>query len=384
MTMAYPQPDSSAQEHSRELTRHIGAAIAAAGGWLPFSRFMELALYAPGLGYYTGGSVKFGASGDFITAPEISPLFARTVATQIEQIMRASQPAVFEAGAGSGALAAELLIELERRGCAPERYAILDLSGELISRQRETLAQRAPHLLARVEWLSRLPETWDGAVIGNELLDALPVELLEWRDEGIFQRGVVGDATGNFAWGARPAQGFLLEAAEAIAVTPPFRSEIGVAGSAWVAEWGRRLGQGALLLFDYGFPCREFYHPQRASGTLMCHYRHHAHDDPFCWPGLTDITAHVDFTAVAEAGFSAGLDVLGYTSQAAFLFNCGLTENLARSDVADSRSYLPQARAVDKLINPAEMGELFKVIALGRGITESLLGFSRGDRTHTL
>jgi SAM-dependent MidA family methyltransferase len=345
---------------------------------------MELALYAPGLGYYTGGSVKFGASGDFITAPEISPLFARTVAAQIEQIMCASQPAVFEAGAGSGALAAELLLELERRGCTPERYAILDLSGELISRQRETLAQRAPHMLARVEWLSQLPETWDGAVIGNELLDALPVELLEWSSEGIFERGVVGDASGNFAWSARPAQGAILEAAKSITVTPPFRSEIGLAGSAWIAEWGHRLRQGALLLFDYGFPRREFYHPQRASGTLMCHYRHHAHDDPFWWPGLSDITAHVDFTAVAEVGFSAGLDVLGYTSQAAFLFNCGLTESLARSDVADSRSYLSQARAVDKLINPAEMGELFKVIALGCGITEPLVGFSRGDRTHTL
>ncbi len=384
MTMALPQPDSNAQEHSRELTRHIGAAIAAAGGWLPFSRFMELALYAPGLGYYTGGSVKFGASGDFITAPEISPHFARTVATQIAQIMFASQPAVFEAGAGSGALAAELLLELERRCCAPERYAILDLSGELISRQRETLAKRAPHLLARVEWLSRLPETWDGAVIGNELLDALPVELLEWRSEGIFERGVTSDASGNFVWSARPAQGAILEAAESIEVAPPFCSELGLAGSAWIVEWGRRLRQGAILLFDYGFPCREFYHPQRANGTLMCHYRHHAHDDPFWWPGLSDITAHVDFTAVAEAGFTAGLDVLGYTSQAAFLFNCGLTENLGRNDVADSRSYLPQARAVDKLVNPAEMGELFKVIALGRGIAEPLVGFSRGDRLHTL
>jgi SAM-dependent MidA family methyltransferase len=287
-------------------------------------------------------------------------------------------------GAGSGALAADLLLELERRHCAPERYAILDLSGELVSRQRDILTARVPHLLHRVEWLSSLPETWDGVVLGNELLDALPVELLEWRDEGIFERGVVRDVSGNFAWNVRPAQGAVLQAAQEIEVAPPFSSEIGLAGAAWVSEWGRRLGQGALLLFDYGFPRHEFYHPQRSSGTLMCHYRHHAHDDPLWWPGLSDITAHVDFTAIAEAGFNAGLDALGYTSQAAFLFNCGLTEVLGRSDVADTLSYLQQSRAVDKLISPAEMGELFKVIALGRGIDEPLLGFSRGDRTHTL
>jgi SAM-dependent MidA family methyltransferase len=345
---------------------------------------MELALYEPGLGYYTGGAVKFGGAGDFITAPEISPLFAQTAAAQVAQIMSATQPQILEVGAGSGALAADLLLELELRHCAPERYAILDLSGELVSRQRDILTARAPHLLHRVEWLSSLPETWDGVVLGNELLDALPVELLEWRDEGIFERGVVRDVSGNFAWNVRPAQGAVLQAAQEIEVAPPFSSEIGLAGAAWASEWGRRLGQGALLLFDYGFPRHEFYHPQRSSGTLMCHYRHHAHEDPLWWPGLSDITAHVDFTAIAEAGFTAGLDVLGYTSQAAFLFNCGLTEVLGRSDVADTLSYLQQSRAVDKLISPAEMGDLFKVIALGRGIDVPLLGFSRGDRTHTL
>jgi SAM-dependent MidA family methyltransferase len=382
--MALPEPDSHAKEFSGQLTKRIFAALEAADGWLSFPRFMELALYEPGLGYYTGGAVKFGGAGDFITAPEISPLFAQTAAAQVAQIMSATQPQILEVGAGSGALAADLLLELERRHCAPERYAILDLSGELVSRQRDILTARVPHLLHRVEWLSSLPETWDGVVLGNELLDALPVELLEWRDEGIFERGVVRDVSGNFAWNVRPAQGAVLQAAQEIEVAPPFSSEIGLAGAAWVSEWGRRLGQGALLLFDYGFPRHEFYHPQRSSGTLMCHYRHHAHDDPLWWPGLSDITAHVDFTAIAEAGFNAGLDALGYTSQAAFLFNCGLTEVLGRGDVADTLSYLPQSRAVDKLISPAEMGELFKVIALGRGIDEPLLGFSRGDRTHTL
>jgi SAM-dependent MidA family methyltransferase len=382
--MTLPLPDSAARAHSAALGSRIGAAIDEGGGWLPFSRYMELALYEPGLGYYAGGAVKFGAAGDFITAPELSPLFAHSIAAQAGQIMAASQPRILEAGAGSGALAAELLLELARRDQLPERYAILELSGELAERQRRTLADRIPHLLARVEWLDRLPETWDGLILANEVLDAMPVELVDWHDEGIAERGVGRDAAGHFVWRNRPAGGTLLAAAQAIAVVPPCRSEIGLAAAAWVAEWGRRLQRGAMLLIDYGFPRREFYHPQRSGGTLMCHYRHHAHGDPFWWPGLSDITAHIDFTAIAEAGFDAGLDVLGYTSQAAFLFNCGLTDVLGRADPGNARNYLPQSRAVDKLTSPAEMGELFKVIALGRGIGERLVGFARGDRLHAL
>ncbi len=382
--MALPEPDAAARAQSGRLTGLVRAEIAANDGWLPFSRYMELALYAPGAGYYAGGSVKFGQAGDFITAPEMSPLFACSIAAQAAQIMELSRPMILEAGAGSGALAADLLLELERRGSLPERYAILELSGELAARQRATLELRAPHLAGRVEWLSSLPAAWEGVVLGNELLDALPVNLVEWREDGIFECGVGLGPDGGFAWAFRPAAGALLEAARAIDAVPPYRSEIGLAAAAWVSEWGRLLTRGALLLIDYGFPRAEFYHPQRSAGTLMCHYRNHAHGDPFWWPGLNDITAHVDFTSIAEAGFAAGLDVLGYTSQAAFLMNCGILNLLGRGDPEDGRAFLPQARAVDKLTNPAEMGELFKVIALGRGIEAPLLGFARGDRLHAL
>ena len=383
-----PEPDVAAAGASAALCRHIVAAIRDAGGWIPFARFMELALYAPGLGYYSGGARKFGAGGDFITAPELTPLFARTLAAQAGQVMAGSDARILEAGAGSGALAAELLLELERRRDLPDRYLILELSGELRARQAETIAARAPHLAARVEWLDALPQHYAGLVLGNEVLDAMPAALLAWRDDdeghGIFERGVACDERDGFIWEDRPAAGALLAAAEPLDVSAPYASEINLAAQSWIAEWGRSLERGAILLLDYGFPQREYYHPQRDSGTLMCHYRHHAHEDPFWLPGINDITVHVDFTAIAEAGFAAGLSVLGYTSQAQFLLNCGITERLAALQGSGDRIYLAEARKVDKLISPAEMGELFKVMALGRGLEEPLLGFSRGDRMHRL
>lgn len=391
MNASLPQPDAAALAASRALCQRIRAEIHEQGGWIPFSRFMELSLYAPGLGYYSGGAHKFGAGGDFITAPELTPLFAWALAAQAAQVMANSAPQILEAGAGSGALAADLLLELERQGTLPERYLILELSGELRQRQVETLESRAAHLASRVEWLDRLPQNYAGLVLGNEVLDAMPVDLLVWREanegegaHGIFERGVVQAEDGGLLWRDRQAEGALLAAAELLPVTAPYLSEIGLAGRAWVAEWGRILEKGAVLLFDYGFPRHEYYLPERDCGTLMCHYRHHSHSDPFWLPGVNDITAHVDFTAVAEAGFEAGLDVLGYTGQAQFLLNCGITESLARLQDAGDIAYLAEARKVGKLISPAEMGELFKVIALGHGIETPLLGFSRGDRLHTL
>jgi SAM-dependent MidA family methyltransferase len=382
--MSLPAPDPAAAEHSERLRRHIAAAIDNAGGWLSFARYMELALYAPGLGYYGGGARKFGAAGDFVTAPELSPLFARALAAPVAQVMGASAPALLEAGAGSGALAAELLLELAGRGAVPDSYFILELSGELRERQQQTLAQRAPALAERVRWLDRWPETFSGAVIANELLDAMPVHVVAWREAGIFERGVARDAEGKFAWAEQPAQGALLAAAQALPVEAPFVSEINLAARAWTAQWARILEAGALLLIDYGFPQREYYHPQRNSGTLMCHYRHHAHEDPFWLPGLNDITAHVDFSALAEAAHDAGLALLGYTSQAAFLLDCGLTELLAQAGPEDAARYLPLASGVQKLISPSEMGELFKAIALGRGMAGPLIGFRRGERSHSL
>ena len=382
--MTMPQPDADAAESSRRLAALIAAEIEQAGGWISFARYMEMALYAPGLGYYSGGARKFGPAGDFVTAPELSPLFAQTLAAQVEPILAASAPRLLEAGAGSGALAVGLLRELERRGALPERYEILELSGELRARQQDSIARGAPHLAGRVGWLDTLPESFSGVVVANELLDALPVNLVAWREDGVFERGVAL-ANGAFIWQERPASGALLAVAQGLTfIAPPYVSEIALAARAWVAEWGRILQRGALLLVDYGFPQREVYHPQRAEGTLMCHYRHHAHGDPFWLPGLNDITAHVDFTAIAEAGHDAGLDVLGYTSQAQFLLNCGLAQLLESHQADGAVAYATLASGAQKLISPAEMGELFKVFVLGRGIDVPLLGFAHGDRCHAL
>lgn len=382
--MTLPTPDPIALKISAALTEHIAAEIDAAGGWISFARYMELALYAPGLGYYAAGSRKLGAAGDFITAPELSPLFARTLSREIAELLSGSAPHLIEVGAGSGALAVELLLALEALGALPERYDILELSADLIERQRESIASRAPHLASRVHWLNGLPPTFSGVVIGNEVLDAMPAERVCWREEGIFCRGVAREGNA-FIWQDRPAEGALLAAAESLApgLPRPYVSEINLAASAWVRGWGSILNRGALLLIDYGFPAAEFYHPDRAQGTLMCHYRHHSLDDPFFYPGLSDITTHVDFTAVAQAAVDGGLEVLGYTSQANFLMNCGVLE-LMGNGPDDAKARAQQSHAANMLLSPAEMGELFKVIAVGRGVAGPLAGFMRGDRVHRL
>ena len=389
--MTLPLPDADALAYSDALKCRIADEIESGDGWIGFDRFMEIALYAPGMGYYSGGAHKFGAAGDFVTAPEISAAFSQTLGAQVAQILALSAPQIVEVGAGSGRVAADLLLELELRDSLPERYAILDLSGELRERQRETISHSAPHLLDRVDWLDHLPERFDGLVLANELLDAMPVHLVVWGSGGddrtILERGV-GWKNNAFVWFDRPAEGRVLDRAHALAaecpLPPGYLSEIGLASTDWTAAWAGIFGKGALLLIDYGFPRHEFYHPQRNTGTLMCHYRHHAHGDPFFFPGLQDITAHVDFTAIVESGFDAGLELLGYTTQAAFLLNCGLTEVLARTPAEEHKRYLPQAQAANKLISPAEMGELFKALALGKGIDETLLGFAQGDRSATL
>ena len=386
-----PEPSADARAASDALTRMIAAEIDYGGGWMSFARYMELALYAPSLGYYSGGSRKFGVEGDFLTAPELTPLFGQALARQVAQVLAAASPCVIEAGAGSGRLAAHLLPALAALGCAPERYRILELSGELRARQQATLAENAPQFFDRVEWLDELPERFSGCLIGNEVLDAMPTHALRWNDEAgpasVMERGV-GVADGRLTVAERPAQGALLAAANTLPVRAPYRGEISLAARSWVSELARRLDKGAMLLIDYGLPRHELYHPQRDGGTPRCHYRHRVHEDPFWYPGLSDITSHVDFTAVAEAGFDAGLEVLGYTSQAGFLINCGVGELLQEArvgagDTADAAD-LRARGAVNVLISPNEMGELFKVIALGRGVPGPLLGFSRGDRVHGL
>jgi SAM-dependent MidA family methyltransferase len=313
--------------------------------------------------------------------------FGRSLARQIGQIMAASAPVVLEVGAGSGRLAADLLLELEALATLPAQYLILDLSADLRERQQETLAKAAPHLLERVQWLDQLPDDFSGVLLANELLDAMPAHVVAWRESGIFERGVALDSVGRFTWNERPASGALLTAAEEIArqcsLPPGFESEISLANRAWAAEWGHRLKCGALLLLDYGFPRREFYHPQRGSGTLMCHYRHHSHPDPFYLPGLQDITVHVDFTSIISAAHAAGLELLGYTSQGQFLLNCGILDLLG-AETSGTPEYIRAAGAVNKLLMPHEMGELFKVIAIGRGLDQNLLGFASGDQSRRL
>ncbi len=393
-----PEPSADARAASAALTDIIAAEIAVRGGWISFARYMELALYAPGLGYYAGGSRKFGVEGDFLTAPELTPLFGQALARQVAQILAASSPRLIEAGAGSGRLAADLLPALAALDCLPERYQILELSGELRARQQATLAAHAPEYVDRVEWLDELPQRFSGCLLGNELLDAMPTHALRWGNEvgkagePAVLEGGVSLADGRLVAAERPAGGALLEAAQALQVSPPYRGEISLAARSWVSELARRLDRGALLLIDYGLPRHELYHAQRDGGSLRCHYRHRVHEDPFWYPGLSDITSHVDFTAVAEAGFDAGLEVLGYISQANFLLNCGIGELMLGQKVgagdtasADTNAADLRARgAVNVLLSPNEMGELFKVIALGRGMPAPLLGFARGDRVHAL
>ena len=386
--MNLPQPSPEALEQSGHLVARLHSLIEDQGGWISFATYMAEALYAPALGYYSGGARKFGAGGDFITAPELTPLFGQAIATQIQQIMELSAPHIIEAGAGTGLLAADLLLELELRGALPESYAILEVSGELRERQFDTLAAKAPHLAPRVRWLDSLPEHFSGALLANEVLDVMPVHIVAWRADGIFERGVALGESGQFVWADRPVSGKVAEAAEALARPLPsegeYVSELNLAGRAWIAELAKRLDKGAMLLVDYGYPRAEYYLDSRSTGTLLCYFRHHAHGDPFLWPGLNDITAFVDFTAIAEAGFEAGLDVLGYTDQANLLFNCGLLACLARRAPETSPDYIRSAKAVQRLTGPHEMGELFKVIAMGRDIEQPLIGFLRGDRLHAL
>lgn len=298
--------------------------------------------------------------------------------------MQRSTPEVLELGAGSGRLACDMLLELERLQQLPERYAILEVSADLRQRQQALLQRHAPHLAPRVHWLEELPQRISGAVVGNEVLDALPVHLMHWGEEEILERGV-GSKGGNFEWRERRTENArLLQIAQQISMPPGSISEISLVARGLVASLCRHLERGALLLIDYGFGEREYYHPQRTQGTLMCHYRHRAHDDPFFLTGLQDITAHVDFTAVAEAAVDHGAHLLGYTSQAHFLLNSGITVLLQETSPANLREYLPLSMQVQKLTSPAEMGELFKVIALGKGIEATLSGFEHGDLSRYL
>ena len=372
-----PSPDPQALAASRALLDRISSELATTGNWISFARYMELVLYEPGLGYYASGARKLGAGGDFVTAPELSPLFGRTLARQIAQLLQPGD-AILEFGAGSGALATSVLNEI----AVP--YFVLETSPDLRQRQQQLLGDS-------VQWLDRLPERFRGVMLANEVVDAMPVHALAWTSAGVLERGVCANE-GQLAWSDRPANDSILLNLKNLEIEIPpsgrYESELALLARAWMRSLGRCLERGAILVIDYGFPAREYFHPQRSMGTLACHYRHRVHGDPCYLPGLQDVTAHVDFSALARAATDTGLELLGFANQAQFLVNCGITDLLAAEDPTDPKRYLPAAAAAQKLLSPAEMGELFKVLAVGKGVEDSvkdsLMGFSRGDRSGTL
>ena len=374
--------------HSAQLGELIIDEIEQQGGKIPFIRYMELVLHAPGLGYYSAGAHKIGAAGDFITAPEISPLFSQCIARQCQQVMAGNGDMdILEVGAGSGEMACEILRHLEKLNCLPAHYYILDLSADLRERQRRHLQQELPQLIDRITWLDVLPEHFKGVVLANELLDAMPVHLVRFDPSQPTER-YVGWNGERLTWCDGPLSDARLEGA----VDQIFQScgkdefddeyvsEINLAAADWVRSIAAILEQGLVLLIDYGFPQREYYIPERKEGTVMCHYRHQAHSDPLILPGLQDVTAHVDFTAIAESAVDAGLDVAGYTTQAHFLLGAGLMELLAEAvESSNDQQQVMQAQAIKTLTMPHEMGELFKVIALTKALEPGLIGFSMLD-----
>ncbi|MDB5846688.1 MAG: hypothetical protein JWP29_440 [Rhodoferax sp.] len=373
---------TSAHSLTTRLQATIADAIRDAGGWIGFDRFMALALYAPGLGYYANTSLKFGtmptlmqdgvrvAGSDFVTAPELSPLFGRALAAQLAQALAATATReVWEFGAGSGALALQLL---EALGDTVDRYTIVDLSGTLRARQQEALAPFA----GKVFWADALPDAMQGVVVGNEVLDAMPVQLLNRVQGQWFERGVAlaPDEPRRFVWQDQASD---LRPPVDVAGPHDYLTEIHAQGVAFIHTLAERLVRGAAFFIDYGFPESEYYHPQRSGGTVMCHQAHRADPDPLADVGLKDITAHVNFTAIALAGQEAGLEVLGYANQARFLMNCGLLQLMEQGTAVD------RVRAI-KLVNEHEMGELFKVVGFAKGAPFDAIGFQTGDRSHTL
>jgi len=378
-----PPPSQEAQAHSESLQALIRDEIEQAGGHIGFDRFMELALYAPGLGYYSAGSHKFGEAGDFVTAPELSPLFSYCLARQCAEVLKGIGGGdILEFGAGSGVMAADVLDELERLDCLPGHYFILELSADLRQRQQQTIEQKVPQLAERVVWLDALPESgFRGVVLANEVLDAMPVHRFAIDNGEPHELCVVWNGQGFVLEEGAPDAALyerLKHLQSEYLLHDGYQSEINLRAEEWVHSLGGFMEQGVALLIDYGFPQREFYHPQREGGTLMCHYRHRAHDDALLLLGLQDITAHVDFTAVGEAALEAGLSVRGYTSQANFLIANGLTELLAQAE-GDTQTQLSLAAQVKRLTMPGEMGELFKVMALTKGWEGGLRGFALRD-----
>jgi SAM-dependent MidA family methyltransferase len=388
--LSLPQPDPVSAVHTERCADYIRARILDAGGSISFAEFMHYALYAPGLGYYAAGARKFGADGDFVTAPEISPLFGRVIAKQCAAVLRETRDAaVLEFGAGSGRLALDLLRALRELDALPLEYRILEVSADLRDRQQRLLRKELPELDDRIVWLERMPETHRGVVLANEVLDALPVERFIRRQNGIDQLRVADEA-GEFVFVDEPGPEVLVRAVGAIErdlgrlLPDNYISEVSLAVPAWLGDVARMLASGLVLLFDYGVSRREYYAADRTEGWLRCHFRHRSHSDPLILPGIQDLTAWVDFTAVAEAAVGNGLDVLGYVNQSQFLLSGGIDAELSDFAGMPLESQLQTAAQVKMLTLPGEMGENVKCICLARGDIARPAAFESVDRTHTL
>jgi SAM-dependent MidA family methyltransferase len=363
------EPSAAALEHSRELTELVAEEIRQHGGWISFEHYMNLALYAPGLGYYSAGATKLGSAGDFVTAPELTPLFgqclANFAAARLESI---PQGVIMELGAGSGALACQIMSHLHQLGQLPREYWILEVSAQLQARQKQAVEQLPEELQARIRWLNQWPQELRGVLLANEVLDALPVHRVCF-EQGQWQEMGVALQDGGLVWQLAPLSQERLGAAlpELPTHPPRYETEINLNANALIETLADSLREGCAVFVDYGFPAREFYHAQRYQGTLMCHYRHHAHGDPFFYPGLQDITAHVDFTAVARAARAAGLALEDYANQAGWLMSHDFLSLIDSAANPNDLGHVKQLAAVQKLLSPAEMGELFKVLVVGRG-----------------
>jgi SAM-dependent MidA family methyltransferase len=384
-----PQPTDIEKQHSAKLVELVAQRIEQAGGWISFAEYMQLALYAPGLGYYSAGLHKFGEAGDFITAPEIGSLFARTLARPVAELMDDIPAAsLLEFGAGSGQLAADLLAELNSLGQLPERYLIVELSAELRQRQQQTLHQQVPELLHCVHWMDRLPDTAQNLiVIANEVLDAMPVTRFSIKDGKVFELGV-RMYEGELKLQSCPADEALQQQVEALGIevkpVVEYHSEINQAIAPWLASLADCIEQGVIYLIDYGYTRGEYYSAERHMGTFIGYYRHRALDAPLWYPGLQDLTAFVDFTAVAEAALEAGLDVDGFTSQGNFLLDCGLGDIVQGTEGISEREQLQLVQQMKTLSLPGEMGERFKVMGLSKGLQHNVPGFSLRDLRYSL
>ncbi len=400
---SFATPSLEENAHSAQLFEHIKTYIAQQSGWINFAQYMEMALYTPALGYYAGGRQKIGQGGDFITAPEMSALFGQTIANQLAEILQHLPNAnILELGAGTGKLAIDILHKLESLQTLPQHYYILEVSNHLRTIQQENCQKNLSNeLFDKIVWLSEMPANIEGVAIANEVLDAIPVHLVRQTEDGIYELGVSVNAE-KFIWQEKllsevkenseytQTKNISVSERQLSSLVKQQNLPVGMltefcpAAAGLIKSLAAALKKGVILMIDYGFSSREYYHPQRTQGTLMCHYQHYAHSDPLIQVGLQDITAHVDFTHIAQAGVDAGLAFAGYTTQAQFLMNCGLLEAMQTISPENLKEYVPMTAAVQKLLSPAEMGELFKVIAFSKAFDEHLMGFSSGDKSHTL